>query len=383
MIEEMISDTLSLPVIGVDLGGTQIRVAVLEGNRLLSRIGLLTGINSTPENIIPRVYNTMQQALKEVKMGFDQIEGIGIGVPGLVNSSTGIVFEMPNLLGWNNFLLRDILEKDYHIETPIYIENDANAAALGEYLFGAGRGCNFMVYLTISTGLGGAVIMNGQAMRGASGTAMEIGHMTLQDFGERCNCGNIGCLESVVSGTAIDRHAHKAIASGQGAELLNFARSLLTYNATESNGLASLFKNPTVHEQEEGNGADELQYIDAHIVALAAEAGVPEARVVINKAAEALGIGLVNIIYIFNPERIILGGGVSQIGHMLLDPALRIVQDRVLKVPRETVYILKAQLDADVGLIGAGALVLYEMRKENKVLNKTRVNYKIPLLAEK
>jgi len=378
MSEEMRSDLLSLPVMGVDLGGTQIRVAVLQGARLLSRVGLLTGRDSIPESIIPRIYHAMQKALEEANSSFDQIAGIGIGVPGLVNSPAGIVFVMPNLQGWINIPLRDILENDFHIKTPIIMDNDANAAALGEYLFGAGRGCNFMVYLTISTGLGGAVIMNGQIMRGSSGTAMEIGHMTIHEFGEPCNCGNIGCLESVASGIAIARHAQRAIASGKGVELLNFARSLWTRNTLESNGSASLIQDPTVYIQEEGNEANELQHIDAHTVALAAEAGVPEARAIIERAAEALGIGLVNVIHIFNPERIILGGGVSQIGPMLMDPARRIVQERAIKVPREAVRIVEAQLDADVGLIGAGALVLYEVGIENMVLARTQEKYKIP-----
>jgi glucokinase len=361
MSEEMMYETQSLPVIGVDLGGTQIRVAVLHGNKLLSRVGLLTGSDSTPKSVIPRIYDAMRQALEEANMSLDQIEGIGIGVPGLVNSSAGIVFEMPNLQGWNNLRLRNILEKDFHIKTPIFIDNDANAAALGEYLFGAGRGCNSMVYLTISTGLGGGVIINGQIMRGVSGTAMEIGHMVIQKSGEPCNCGNFGCLESVASGIAIARHARSAIASDQGIELRDFARSLWTPNIIESNDSASLFQNPSVYEQEELNEAEELQCIDARIVAKAAEARVPEARDIIEKVAKALGIGLVNVIHIFNPERIILGGSLIQIGPLLLDPALRIVQERAMEVPRRAVSIVEAQLHQNVGLVGAGALVYHNM----------------------
>ncbi len=370
MNEETLSDESSLPVVAVDLGGTQMRVAVLSGTRLFSRVNLLTGRDSNPESIIPRINNTIKQALEEANMSLDQIAGIGICVAGQVNSPKGIVFAMPNLSGWDHDVpLRDRLAE--HFNGPIYIENDANAAALGEYLFGAGRGCNFMVYLTISTGLGGGVIINGQVMRGISGAAMEIGHMTIHEFGEPCNCGNIGCLETVASGIAIARHAQRAIELGQGDELLNFAQSQWTCNAIDSNGSASFIQDPTVYKQEEGNEAKEFQFIDAHIVAQAAEAGVPAARAIIKNAAEALGIGLVNIIHIFNPEKIILGGGLTKIWPMLIDPAIKIVQERAMAVQREAVSIVKAQLDENAGLIGAGALALYEIEIENMMLAKT------------
>jgi len=377
MSEEMISDPPPLPlVVGVDLGGTQIRVAVLHGTKLLSRVRLLTGKgkDSNPEKIILRIYNAIQQAVEEANTSIDQIAGIGIGVPGPVNSPTGVVFEMPNLQGWNNVPLLDMLENDFHIRIPIVIDNDANAAALGEYLFGAGRGCSLMVYLTISTGIGGSVIINGQIMRGASGAAMEIGHMTIHQFGDRCNCGNIGCLESIASGTAIARSAEKAISKGKGAELLDFARSVWACETTVSDGSTSFAQDSTVNEQEEDDEAKELQRIDARIVALAAEAGVPVAYGIIKSAAEAIGVGLVNIIHIFNPDKIILGGGVSQIGPMLLDPARRIIDEYAMKVPRDAVHIEEAQLDEKAGLIGAGALVFYEKGIEDMMLIKAQEN---------
>lgn len=354
------ADLQNLPkVVGVDLGGTQIRTAVLQGATLLSRVGLLTGDNPTPERIIPRIYNAIEQALTEAHISLDQLAGIGIGAPGPLDSRTGVVFAPPNLPGWDHVPLRDIFHEHYSI--PIFVENDANAAGLGEYMFGAGRGCNDMVYLTVSTGIGGGIIIDGKIMEGASGTAAELGHMTIDRHGERCNCGNIGCLERIASGTAIARHANEHIAAGQGEDLLAFARILLEHADIE------VEHDPGTHEHEDMGGpighSDPITghtlYVNARTVSKAAEAGIPLARAIITDAAEALGIGLVNIIHIFNPEVIILGGGVTQMGPMLMEPALRIVKERAMQAPREAVRIVQAQLGSNVGLVGAGALIYY------------------------
>lgn len=328
MIEELVSDMQNLPlVLGVDIGGTQIRAAVLRGATLLSRVRLLTGEDSTPDRVIPRICVAIQQALTEAGIELEQVRGIGVGSAGQLDSRTGVIFSAQNLLGWDHVPLRDELKRTF-INTPLYVENDANVAALGEYLLGAGRGCSNIVYLTISTGIGGGIVIDGQLLRGVSGTAGELGHMTIDWRGGRCTCGNNGCLEYLASGTAIARCANEAIAAGQGAELLAFVQTLGKHNA-----------------------------IDARIVGQAAEAGVPLARSIITQAAEALGAGMVNIIHIFNPERIILGGGVTKIGPMFLETAAQIVNTCAIPVPRQAVQIVQAQLGEDAGLIGAGALI--------------------------
>ncbi len=337
----------SLPlVVGVDLGGTQIRTSVLRGATLISRIGLLTGANPTPERIIPRIFQSVQQAIDEAGITLDAIAGIGIGAPGPLNHRTGVVFAPPNLPGWDRVPLRDIFHNQFQI--PIFIENDANAAALGEYMFGAGRGSSEMVYLTISTGVGGGVITGGKILEGISGTAAEMGHMTIDWHGVRCNCGNIGCLESITSGTAIARRASEAIASGKGQELLAFAQEHPSQDRSADTPEDLAF------EEEET-----ITHVNARMVAHAAQAGIPLACEIIATAAEALGVGLVNLIHIFNPEVMILGGGLTQMGDLLLEPALRIVQQRTMPVSREAVRIVLAELGADVGLVGAGALIYY------------------------
>lgn len=332
-------------VIGLDLGGTQIRTAVLRGAKLLSRVGLLTGENPSPERVIPRMYESVNQALEKAHVTFEEIAGIGIGAPGPLNNRTGVVFSPPNLPGWVNVPLRDLFVEKFDV--PVFVENDANAAALGEYMFGAGNGSKEVVYITISTGIGGGVISEGRIVEGISGTAIELGHMSIDWRGSRCNCGNIGCWESISSGTAIARRAHEIIALGKGEELLNFA---LTH-------------------EEHGPGTDTPSdvkrskqgpvYVNALMVAQAAQAGVTAAKEIIATAAEGIGVGLVNVIHVFNPERIVLGGGVVQIGAALLEPAKRIVQDRAMLVPREATEIVLAKLGSDVGLVGAGALIYY------------------------
>jgi glucokinase len=362
-------------VIGVDLGGTQIRTAVLRGATLLSRINILTGANTQPDNVLPRMYEAIQEALDKANVSLGQVAGIGVAAPGPLDSKTGIVFSPPNLPGWNGIPLRNLLAERF--QTPIYVDNDANAAGLGEYMFGAGQGSRHMVYMTVSTGIGGGVIADGKLLRGANGTAGELGHMTIDWHGERCTCGNIGCLEYIASGTGIARRANEAIQAGEGGELLTFARTMLQHSSTvaDQSALPTHSYDPTtveLHisalEEEENTLANALQQedeedlqVNARTVALAAEAGIPLARAIIQHAAEALGVGFVNIIHIFNPDMIIVGGGVTQMGPMLMEPALRVVQERAMKAPREAVRIVQAQLGLNVGLIGAGALVYSQL----------------------
>src|SRR6266568_4237500 len=342
-------------VVGVDLGGTHIRTAVLQGPKLHSRVSLLTGENPTPERILPRVYGAIQQALDEAHITLDQIAGMGVATPGPLDNRTGVIYSPPNLPGWDNIPLRDLIQQ--HFNKPIFIENDAHTAGLGEYMFGAGRGSKHMVYLTVSTGIGGGVIINGKILEGANGTAGELGHMTIDWKGERCNCGNIGCLEYLASGTAIARYANEA---GQGADLLAFASTMLEHTATVPDQAALPTHDPNTQpldEYDELSGEVESLLVNARTVARAAEAGIPLARAIITHAAEALGVGLVNIIHIYNPDIIILGGGVMRMGRMLMEPALRIVQERAMKAPSDSVRIALTQLGRNAGLVGAGALI--------------------------
>lgn len=362
-------DSQELPlVIGIDLGGTQIRAAVLRGMQICGRAATLTGSDPTPERVLPRISTTVQEALEKAGVTLAEIAGVGVAVPGPLDNRTGVIYSPPNLPAWAGVPLRDLLREQYR--KPVFIENDANAAALGEYLFGAGQGSRDMVYLTVSTGIGGGVIIDGKILEGVSGAAGELGHITIDWQGERCSCGNIGCLEALASGTAIARKANEAITAGQGAELLAFARTMLEHTSTipDKNALPKqdLSTQPLDERAIESLDptVEEGLTVTAQTVARAAEAGIPLARAIITSAAEALGVGLVNILHIFSPELIILGGGVMQLGSMLMEPALKIVQERTMRANLAGAHIVLAQLGANVGLVGAGALPYYYQRQE-------------------
>jgi glucokinase len=368
--EKRASQTAPL-VVGVDLGGTQIRAAVLQGAEIRGRAATLTGYDATPERVLPRIYATMQEALEAAGVAVNEVAGIGVAAPGPLDNREGVLYSPPNLPAWKAVPLREILSQQFHC--PVFVENDANAAALGEFFFGAGQGSRDMVYVTVSTGIGGGVIANGQILEGTNGTAAELGHITIDWRGERCSCGNIGCLEALASGTAIARKANRMIANGKGAELLAFARTMLEHPATVPDKKAlpdqdlstqPLHTSPLTGSVPSPTLAIELQ-VTAHTVSRAAEAGIPLAREIITEAAEALGFGLVSILHTFSPEIVILGGGVMQMGSLILEPALKVVQNHAMQANMAKTRIVSAQLGGNAGLVGAGALPFYyqEQRK--------------------
>lgn len=356
-------------VVGVDLGGTQIRAAVLQGAEIRGRAATLTGQDATPESVLPRIYATIQEALDLAGVTLAQITGIGVAAPGPLDNRAGILYSPPNLPTWQAVPLREILTQQFHL--PVFVENDANTAALGEFLFGAGQGSRDMVYLTVSTGIGGGVIANGEILEGANGTAAELGHITLDWRGERCPCGNIGCLEALASGTAIARKANAAIMSGKAEELLTFARLMAEHPTTVPDKAALPDQDFTTQPLNSGPLADKEApssrvpewKVTAQTVARAAEAGIPIAREIVTEAAEALGFGLVSIVHIFSPEVIILGGGVMQMGASIMEPALKVVQEHAMQANMARTRIVSAQLGGNAGLVGAGALPTYYQQR--------------------
>jgi glucokinase len=309
-------------LIGVDLGGTQIRALLVDGQgKALNRASTLTRPDDGLEAIIRRIEDTVRRAVGNIPWG--QIRGIGVGAPGPVDPWTGVVVGAPNLPGWQDVPLRDIMAETFGL--PVCLGNDANLAALAEHTYGAGVGVDHMIYMTISTGIGGGIIVNGELLLGAGGLAGEIGHQTLVDDGPLCGCGNRGHLESLASGPAIARAAREEVARGHGRHILQLAR-----------GVADA--------------------IDARIVAQAASDGDPTAEIIIRRAATYVGIGLANLCNILNPELIILGGGVTRVGHLLFDTVRETVAERAMSGARQ-VRIVPAALADDVVLLGAVALI--------------------------
>lgn len=339
-------------MIGVDLGGTQVRAALVQDGKLLSRVGYLTQDEDGFEAVMGRIQEAIVQAARQAGVPLERVIGIGIGAPGPLDSRTGILFAPPNLRGWSNVPLRQILYDKFGL--PVYLGNDANLAGLGEHIYGAGRGVPDMIYVTVSTGIGGGVIIGGRVLEGVSGTAGEVGHMTIDVQGPRCNCGNIGCLEVLASGTAIARRASEAMEAGQGEGMLAVAHEL----AAQKNPMVDLAGRSGLSPMSERAPLPAEVEVDAATVVEAARRGDKVAAEIMRIAAENVGVGMVNLIHLFNPALIVIGGGVSKAGPLLFEPVERIVRERAMEVPRQAVRIVQAELGENVGLLGAAANVL-------------------------
>jgi glucokinase len=307
--------------LGVDLGGTKILTAVVdEHGRVLHRVRVATP-PSGPDDVIEAIASTVDRVMADAGIAPGAIPAIGVGAPGPSDPRTGVVFEPPNLPGWRNVPLAERLTA--YLRVPVHVENDANAAALGEHWAGAGAGVRDLVYITVSTGVGGGLILDGRLYHGASGTAGEVGHMLVEPGGPRCGCGRLGCLEAVASGTAIAREARAAVAEGRPTALSVVPASDL----------------------------------DAEAVARAASDGDPAAREIYARVGAAMGAAVTNLVNLLGPEVVIIGGGVARAGELVFAPVRRIVREEAFERPGTIVRIVPAALGADAGVIGAAAVV--------------------------
>lgn len=321
-------------IIGVDLGGTRVRAVLSSGTgQILARAEMPTQAEMGLDHVLSNIKRTIRRV--EELADYTNLVGLAVGAPGPLNPYTGVVYSPPNLPGWNNVPLREILEKSTRL--PVYLGNDANLAALGEYTFGAGKDYRFLVYITVSTGVGGGVIEDGRILMGAKGAAAELGHMSINYDGWRCNCGNIGCLETFTAGPYLRRRAIEMLEAGQ-ASIIN-----------------------------EMCGGD-LQKVSPEMIGAAAYADDEAAIKLVKDTGFYLGVGVTNILHMFNPEIVVIGGGVSQIGDMLFDKTREVVQERAMPDFWQGVPIVPTALGGDIGLYGAIALVLqnFEEARERK-----------------
>jgi glucokinase len=310
--------------IGVDLGGTKIATGVADASgQILARDIRPTEAEKGTSASIANIKASISRVLNGLG-GDSQVRGIGIGSPGPLSAEEGIVYSSPNL-GWSNVPIRQILEDEFGIK--VELENDANVAGLAEWRFGAGEQCRNMIYVTVSTGIGGGIIAGGRLLRGSLGFAGEIGHMILVENGPLCGCGRRGCLEALASGTAIGRRARE---------------------------IARLGVRTSMRDLVEG----EIDRIDSVVVSKADAAGDPWAKDVLDEAIRYLSIGLGNLVTVFNPDRIIIGGGVSNIGDRLIEPLRRMILSTAIGESARHVEIFRARLGADVGILGAVCLVI-------------------------
>ncbi|MCS7059546.1 MAG: ROK family protein [Anaerolineae bacterium] len=317
-------------VIAVDLGGTNIRAALCDQEgRILKRHKQLTLAEEGPEAVINRIVDSIQHVMPEA--GTAAVKAVAAACPGPLDPFIGVVMYAPNLPGWIDIPLRDILRQ--RLGLPVAIGNDANLAALGEQRYGAGRGMKDLVYVTISTGIGGGVILNNQLVLGMRGLAAEIGHTTLDIHADWTHAGVPGSFEGYASGTGIARLAHHKL------------RAQL--HAQQERGA------PLSRMVELAGG--DIDAVTAKEVGEAARCNDPLALEIIAEVARIIGLGFVNLLHLYDPAIIVVGGSVSLMGDLLFEPVRRTVQQYAM-LPYRDRPIVPAALGDDCGLLGAAAL---------------------------
>ena len=314
-------------IIGVDLGGTDIVAGAMpeDGSREIALRSEPTradqGADAVVDRIARMIDTVLAETIAETGAKRDDFAGVGIGSPGPLDRERGIVIVTPNL-GWRNFPLRD--EVSNRVGLPASLDNDANCATLGEWWCGAAKGARHVIGMTIGTGIGGGLIVDGRLFHGASDVAGEIGHTTIDSTGRRCKCGNYGCLEAYASGPAIAERAREALAGGEPSILLRLVDNDLTR-------------------------------ITAQLVYDAAKKDDDVARQVVRETANFLGAGVANLLNIFNPDVVVIAGGVTQAGEPLFEPLRAEVRRRAFRPAVEACRILPGTLKGSAGVVGAVA----------------------------
>jgi glucokinase len=301
--------------IAVDIGGTQLRASLYPAGETKALVQKRIPTQAKDQTAVDRLLDL----LKSIWPDDQSVKGIGLAAPGPLNPRTGVMYAAPNIPGWVNLPLAKIVHDVFKV--PTFLGNDANMAALGEWKYGAGRGYQHLLYITVSTGIGGGVIEDGRLLLGHQGLATEIGHIAVESDGPVCGCGQRGHLEAFASGTAIARYVNEQLASGVPSSL-------------------SANSNPSARD-----------------VSLAAEQGDPLAKSALTRAGTYLGHGIANYLHLFNPQIVILGGGVSRSGALLMEPLRAAVAERVMSPEYlHGLVITTAALGDDAGLMGALAL---------------------------
>jgi len=316
-------------VLGFDLGGTKFAFGIVREDGAVVASGRVdTLADQGPAQAVNRAIAGARELLAANGFAPASLLGVGIASPGPLDIARGCVDGSPNLPGWTGFPIAGEISKAFGL--PARIDNDANAAAVGEFRFGAGKGFPNMVYVTVSTGIGGGVMVDGRLMRGANGNAAELGHLTLDIKGPACPCGGQGCFEKYASGTAIAARARAALAAGRASSLAALA-----------------------------GGPDK---VTSHHVLQALAQGDVLAREIWEETLEYLGRGFAVIINTFNPDRIVVGGGVTAAGDILFAPLRKKALGYAFPRLAAVCSIVPAGLGGDVGVVGAAACALEAAR---------------------
>ena len=309
--------------IGIDLGGTNIKVGIVNNNyEIISRASTKTNLPRPAEEIVDGICETVDIALNNAKINISDIYSIGIGTPGSANRSSGIVLYSNNL-GFKNVHLGEMLKK--RLKKDIYVENDANAAAFGEYLAGGGKGYENVVVITLGTGVGGGIIIDGKIYTGYNFCGAELGHIVIEYNGRPCTCGRKGCFEAYSSATALIISTKKAMENNKNSKLWDIAGSL---------------------ENVDGKTAFDGMRADDET-----------AKEVVREYIEYLGCGLTNIVNIFQPQMLLIGGGICKEGDNLILPLKKIIEKEAYCIDEnDSTKLGICKLGNDAGIIGAAFL---------------------------
>lgn len=311
--------------VGIDLGGTKIYTALAnDKGEILEKIKLPTEADRGKRIVLDNIIKTVNRVVKDAGKTAEDVKVIGLGCPGPVNVRDGILTEPPNL-PFDRIPIVDILESE--LDIPVVLDNDATVAALGEQVFGAGKEVDNLIYLTVSTGIGGGIVIDGKVFHGYNGSAGEVGHMIVEPGGSLCGCGNRGCLEAMASGTSIGRMGRKALRNNESSVI------------------------------EELSGGNE-EKIDALLIANAARKGDKKAIDIYETVGYYLGIGTGNLINLLNPELILFGGGVSKDFDLFKERMISIARKNTMSSAFAAVEFKPAALGDETGLMGAVALAL-------------------------
>ena len=315
-------------LIGIDLGGTNIKAGVVtSAGEVIVRDSAPTLAQEGHESIIRRMSQLARVVIEKANVSMDDVIAVGVGAPGPLSAKRGVVIFSPNL-GWKDVPLAAMIAED--LGKPTYLENDAGSACWGEFWAGAGAGdaVHSMIILTLGTGVGGGVIMNGELIRGSTESAGHIGHLVVEPDGRPCVCGGIGCLEQYASATAVARAAREALEAG------GYSRFL-------------------------PSDPDE---ITAHAIAQAADRGCSLCDVILRDAGRYLGLAIASLANVINPDLAVLSGGMAGAGERLFGPLRDTVNERALPMAAEHIRIERAALGEDAGFVGAAGLAMARHR---------------------
>jgi len=315
-------------VIAVDIGGTNLKGAIVkDGNKIMNNVSVPTKGFKNRNALINGILSLIRSLLRESGIAKKNVAGVGIGAAGLIDSKKGVIRRLVNIKGFNNVPLKAICENKTGLKT--YLDNDVNVMTLGELHHGAGKGAQNMLCITLGTGVGGGIVVNGKLYRGSCLSAGEIGHMPLNESGPRCNCGGFGCMEKFVGNNYIIQIAKRYVKSGKKTKIKALVK---------------------------GN----LEKITPKIISKAAKRNDKVANAIWSEIGTHLGVTLSGVINLLNPDRIVIGGGVAGAGQDLFKAIRMTINQRAMKVPAKTAKIVKAQLGQNAGVIGAAVLVRSE-----------------------